>query len=786
MLEFEGRAVQEGVWDDFRTAAGAQGLAEVLERVESGWTDVSPTGGIHLHLRCAGAVPGNTKLASRPATAAELAQRPDEKTRVLIETRGEGGFMVIAPSCGRVHAAGPYVRAGGAPRTIARVSVEDLRALHALAQTFDQCERPEWTPRGPDFQTHGDRPGDDFNARADWGKDVLLPAGWTMTGRDRRGRQHWYRGPNGKRGWTSATISPDGAYLYVFSTSTDLPTAVGLSKWRAYAFLHHAGDFAAAARALSDQGYGEDEAYQGGTVRHRGKVVHEDVDQPEPEGRPAITLPNLPNDFWNSRKSLQKIRDTAHSRLVAPDALLAAVLARVAALAPHRLKIPPIVGAPGSLNFIAGLTGSPGTGKSVPQSIGSWMIPFDDGVKGPLPIGSGEGLAEAYWGSEPDPENPKKRIRKRTHYNAFVTADEGQVITALSERSGSTITATLRSVFTGGDIGQQNAADDRRRIVAAGTYSAGVAINLQPDACGPIFEGAGLGTPQRIYFASSTDPAIPDLDAAPDVSSVESLLSTFFRERLEFLRESTSPRFISCPRTVVDEVRRARLPIARGQQTDQMAAHHDLARLKIAALLALLEERLDITEEDWRLATVAKATSDAVRDAVRATLAEEAAADERRTSRRYAHREVDKLDQVEARTIRKTVECAERIRDRVRARPGITVRAVNQALWRWRDVFAGALAHAIAEAWIEEGSEPGQGGDKKTLRPRVRPMKVCNACNVARLTFGVFPHASVSPISNLLPTHPVLDPAGQACNGCTPRRCCTPHVEASNDRLQES
>lgn len=430
---------------------------------------------------------------------------------------------------------------------------------------------------------------------------------------------------------------------------------------------------------------------------------------------PSVTLPNLPTSFWEARPSLKRIRDTAHGRLVSPDVVLAAVLARLAAAAPHKLKIPPIVGAPGSLNFIAGLTGAPGTGKSVAQSIASWLIPFTDDTKGPLPIGSGEGLAEAYWGWIEDEENPKKKKHARTHYSAFVTADEGQVITALNDRSGSTITATLRSVFTGGDIGQQNAAQERRRIVAAGTYSAGVAVNLQPDACGPIFEGAGLGTPQRIYFASSTDPTIPD-DATSD--SVEPMLSSFVQERFNMTRAGLDIRWITYPKSVKDEVRAARLPVARGQQCDDMAAHHDLFRLKLAALLALLEERFDVNEEDWQLATVAKSTSDTVRDAVRALLAGQIVVAERNISRRYAAREVDKLEAIEARTARKTVECAERIRDKVKSHPGVTVAEVRRQLWKWGDVFPAAKSHAVAEGWIVEEEEDGtRGQTKRVLRP---------------------------------------------------------------------
>ena len=91
---------------------------------------------------------------------------------------------------------------------------------------------------------------------------------------------------------------------------------------------------------------------------------------------------------------------------------------------------------------------------------------------------------------------------------------------------------------------------------------------------------------------------------------------------------------------------------------------HDLVRLKVAALLAVLDNRLDMTIEDWQLATVLKVTSDAVRDSVRQVVAAQAETQERQLSSRQAHRQLAATelieDHAEAKRCQAEVDCAGR------------------------------------------------------------------------------------------------------------------------------
>ena len=76
---------------------------------------------------------------------------------------------------------------------------------------------------------------------------------------------------------------------------------------------------------------------------------------------------NLPAEFWDARPVLAHIRQAAHSRLLSPDAVLAAVLARVAAATPPLWKLPAVVGGTSTVSTYVALVGPPGTGKALPS-----------------------------------------------------------------------------------------------------------------------------------------------------------------------------------------------------------------------------------------------------------------------------------------------------------------------------------------------------------------------------------------------------------------------------------
>ena len=270
-LEFEAEATYQA----FVEAAQQLDLGELVERIDSGYSERSPGGGVHWLYRCP-EITGNTKLARDPG--------PDGP-KVLIETRGEGGYVITAPSNGRVHPSGrPYVLLRGGFPSIATITPGERAALHRLARSFDRMaepERPSATASPRVEGAAGGRPGDDFNQRATWA-ELLQPTGWTLAGR--RGNVEYWRRP-GKHppGW-SATVGhfrgeAGEPVLCVFSTSTPFEAERPYSKFAAYALLHHGGDWKAAARDLAGRGYGEQrqgEATIGGLLEVMAGYLHLD------------------------------------------------------------------------------------------------------------------------------------------------------------------------------------------------------------------------------------------------------------------------------------------------------------------------------------------------------------------------------------------------------------------------------------------------------------------------------------------------------------------------------
>ena len=243
MLELEGRAVAAGVHVTYRDALADHGLADLWRRIVTGYRETTPGGGLHILYRVdGGAARGNRKLA---VTAAG---------EPLIETRGEGGFVVTAPSGGRTHPTGkPWKLAQGGPASIAVITAEERDALHAIASLLTQATPlPPPLPRTWASPDQG-RPGDDFNAKTAW-EEILTPHGWRLTRDFGNGANGWCRpGKDGR--FVSATTRETGG-LYVFSTTTPFDTEKPYTKFGAYAILEHGGDYTAAAAALRREGYG--------------------------------------------------------------------------------------------------------------------------------------------------------------------------------------------------------------------------------------------------------------------------------------------------------------------------------------------------------------------------------------------------------------------------------------------------------------------------------------------------------------------------------------------------
>lgn len=255
MLEIEGRAID--LIDPIAARMTERGLADLWARINNGWVERSPSGGIHWHYRTSRPRP-NTKLARRPGSVPGAVD-------VLIETRGEGGFTILAPSNGRTHPTGQrWELLRGGPNTTPTITANEQDLLFAVLAEFDQTPTVN-TPAAPPPRTTtatpgtGLRPGDDYAAQHTW-DDILTPHGWTK-GAPMGAGHTWTRpGKNTRDGISATTGQADDGVdrLYVFTTSTEFEACRPYGKFAAYAVLNGYGnDLAAAARDLAQQGYGQ-------------------------------------------------------------------------------------------------------------------------------------------------------------------------------------------------------------------------------------------------------------------------------------------------------------------------------------------------------------------------------------------------------------------------------------------------------------------------------------------------------------------------------------------------
>ena len=224
----------------------------------------TPSGGYHVIYRVTRVVAGNTKLA-RGERAAKLA--------TLIETRGEGGIFLCAPTPGYSVVQGEFAH-------VPTLSADEHAQLLAAARELNEAQeapksaacgvsggeagnQPSSAPGAHTGAVSGEcgdsgdfavRPGDDFCARGDI-RPVLVSHGWQLLGSRPDGNELWRR-PGKEIGGHSATF--DGNVFYVFSSNASpFESERGYSRFQVYATLECGGDYTQAARELLGKGYGQ-------------------------------------------------------------------------------------------------------------------------------------------------------------------------------------------------------------------------------------------------------------------------------------------------------------------------------------------------------------------------------------------------------------------------------------------------------------------------------------------------------------------------------------------------
>ncbi len=203
----------------------------------------TPSGGWHILFRSPFVV-GCEKLC-----------RDKGKTEAMIETKGEGGYFVCAPTPG-------WELKHGSLTEIPTLTTEEANAILGACWALDRNEpendttttAPESRQTARNTPTRQDKtPLDDFTERTDFNalEGLLLESGWRRVGV--RGQNiHLCRPGKGGRD-TSATLHMAKNVFFVHSSSTEFQERKGYGPAGVYAILKHRGDFRATAKDLAAQ-----------------------------------------------------------------------------------------------------------------------------------------------------------------------------------------------------------------------------------------------------------------------------------------------------------------------------------------------------------------------------------------------------------------------------------------------------------------------------------------------------------------------------------------------------
>lgn len=371
-----------------------------------------------------------------------------------------------------------------------------------------------------------------------------------------------------------------------------------------------------------------------GMANPRNLTVAADPPEPPTEPPPPPTGTQV-EEFWQARPLLAHLHTTARARRTSPWAVLGVALARIVAATPAAVVLPPIVGGQASLNTFIGLVGKSGSGKGAAERVAAEALVYGTHIP-TMQTGSGEGLVHAY----------RRRLRDGTQETVneavLFSVPEIDTLSALGSRQGATLMPVLRNAWSGEQLGFAYADPSRRLEVEPHTYRLCLVAGIQPQRAQALLDEADGGTPQRFLWLPATDRHAPD--TPPECPEPMRWEQPHWNRHDLRTRSNGRTEMAVChtARATIDAAHLAR---TRGEG-DALDGHLLLAQLKAAAALAIADGRLEVNDEDWRLADVLTRWS----TSVRAGIAEALKAKARASNEAKADAEAERAVKVADRT----------------------------------------------------------------------------------------------------------------------------------------
>jgi len=195
---------------------------------------------------------GNLKLASRYTLDDEKKNERDT-VRVLLETRGVGGYIVAPPSQGY-----SFDDANKNFSNIPTITDEQRNALIAAMRSFEETGEAFTQSKAPiPTKTIGSHKTtiEAFN-ESHAVSDLLQEAGWQFK-YHRSGNDMYVRPGKALREGVGAGVSLDKNLVRIFTTSTEFEADRTYNPFQVFTILNHSGDYSKAAKELYHQGFGD-------------------------------------------------------------------------------------------------------------------------------------------------------------------------------------------------------------------------------------------------------------------------------------------------------------------------------------------------------------------------------------------------------------------------------------------------------------------------------------------------------------------------------------------------